>query len=135
MAQRKRGRPANPATEPRALTALQATLLAQAAKVGVSVDPAALEAAAGSLVPFSEQDLRVLEVVKDSPAVLNALARLAGENPDAFLRHVMNLLEFQKPKLARVEHTGNALGNVFIAVETRETGPPAKLVGKVVSEQ
>lgn len=99
------------------------------------MDPETLRAAAGSLVPFSEADLRVLEVVKDSPAVLSALARLAGENPDAFLRHVMNLLEFQKPKLARVEHTGKALGNVFIAVEARETGPPTKLAGKVVSEQ
>lgn len=134
MAARKRGRPAL-GNDPQTATVLQATLLAQAAGAGVPVDPKTLAAQAGALVPFSETDLRVLEVVKDSPAVLTALARIAGENPDAFLRHVLSLLEFSKPKLARVEHAGKVGGNVFVAVEAREAGPPAHVPGRVVSEQ
>jgi hypothetical protein len=64
------------------------------------------------------------------------MARLAVENPDAFLRHYSNFLEFSKPKLARVEHKHEGAGiGVFVAVEQRESGPPQKLVGKIVSEQ
>ncbi len=132
---RKRGRPPK-GRDPERATVLQATLLAEAAKAGVPVSAETAERMAGALVPFSSADLRVLEVIKDSPAVLNALARLADENPDAFLRHVLSLLEFSKPKLARVEniHEGDA-GKVFIVVEQRESGPPPRLADKVVSEQ
>lgn len=130
----KVGRPAS-GRDPMAVTVLQASLLEQAAKAGVPVSAETAERVAGALVPFSAADLRVLEVVKDSPAVLNALARVADEDPDAFLRHVLSLLEFSKPKLARVEnlHEGTALG-VFVAVEQREPGPPPAIAGKVVSE-
>lgn len=127
------GRPAKD-NDPRAVTVLQATLLAEAAKAGVSVSPETLERIAGSLAPFSSADLRVLEAIKDSPAVLAALARLAEEDPDSFLKHVTNLMEFTRPKLARVEHTGegDARLGIFIAVEQRESGPPPALAGKVV---
>lgn len=115
-----------------AATSLQASLLVQAAQAGVPVDPETAARLAGALVKFSAADLRVLEVIKDSPAALAAMARLADEDPDAFLRQVQGFLEFSKPKLARVEHTGNAMSQVFVAVEQRETGPPPKLVGKVI---
>jgi hypothetical protein len=64
------------------------------------------------------------------------MARLAVENPDAFLRHYATFLEFTKPKLARVEHTGNAAGvGVFVAVEQREAGPPPPLAGRVLEQK
>lgn len=131
---RKRGRPPK-GDDPLAVTALQATLLSQAASAGVPVDPEAVDRVAGALAKFSAKDVRAVEVLRDSPLALEAMARLSVENPDAFLRHYATFLEFSRPKLARVEHDhqGNALG-VFVAVETRESGPPPK-AGKVVSEQ
>lgn len=132
---RKRGRPPKD-NDPLAVTALQATLLSQAASAGVPVDPSTLDKAAQSLAKFSEKDIRALEVLSDSPLALAAMARLAEENPDAFLRHWATFLEFSRPKLARIEHQheGNALG-VFVAVEQREAGPPPPAAGRVVSEQ
>lgn len=116
--------------------ALQANLLAAAAGAGVPVDPGAVDRVAKALAKFSAHDVQAVEILKDSPLALEAMARLAVENPDAFLRHYSNFLEFSKPKLARVEHKheGANLG-VFVAVEQREAGPPPKLVGKVVSDQ
>lgn len=118
-----------------AVTVLQASLLSQAAQAGVPVQPETLDRVAAALARFSAKDVKAIEVLKDSPLALEAMARLAVENPDAFLRHYATFLEFHKPKLARVEHTGNALAQTFIAVEQRESGPPPKLAGKVVSEQ
>ncbi len=122
--------------EPLGVVALQASLLSQAAAAGVPVSAEALEKAAGTLAKFTAHDVRVLEVLKDAPLALASMARLADENPDAFLRHWATFLEFSRPKLARVEHTGNAQGGqIFIAVESREAGPPEKLRARVVSEQ
>lgn len=126
---RRRGRPAV-GHDPLAVTALQANLLAQAAQAGVPVDPKAVDRVAQALAKFSAKDVQAIEVLKDSPLALEAMARLAVENPDAFLRHYATFLEFHKPKLARVEHTGKAIGNVFVAVEQREAGPPPALAGK-----
>lgn len=119
-----------------AATALQASLLSQAASAGVPVPAETLEKVAAALVKFSAVDVKAVEALKDSPLALEAMARLAVENPDAFLKHFATFLEFSRPKLARVEHTGEAsrLG-VFVAVEQRESGPPERLAGKVVSEQ
>lgn len=129
----KRGRPAKD-NDGLAVTALQGSLLAQAVRAGVKVLPEDLERAAKALTKFSAVDLRALEVIKDSPLALEVLAQLAGSDPDAFLKHFTNLLEFSKPKLARTEHVGNAgSGAVFITVETREQGPPAS--ARIVSEQ
>jgi len=60
-----------------------------------------------------------------TPLVAGALAQLAAEDPDAFLKHYANLAEFKMPKLARVEHTveGAVDHRHFVAVEHRETGP------------
>lgn len=129
---RKRGRPSTE-TDPMKAVALQAGILAQAASVGVPVSKDAVDKVAAALAKFSAVDVRAVEILKDSPLALEAMARLAVENPDAFLRHYAAFLEFTKPKLARVEHTGDAskLG-IFIAVEQREAGPPPPLVGKVV---
>lgn len=123
--------------EPVSVVALQARLLSQAVEAGVPVKPETLEKAASVLARFSPADLTRLEAVADSPLALEALARLADENPEAFLRQYANLLEFSKPRLARVEHKSEGLGlaGIFVAVETREAGPPPPLVGKVVSEQ
>jgi hypothetical protein len=97
------------------------------------VDPEAVDAVAQALVRFAAKDVQAVDILKDSPLALEAMARLAVENPDAFLRHYAAFLEFSRPKLARVEHTGKALGNIFIAVEQRETGPPP--AARLVSEQ
>jgi hypothetical protein len=128
----KRGRPAL-GNDPLAVTALQANLLAQAAGAGVPVDPEAVDAVAQALVRFAAKDVQAVDILKDSPLALEAMARLAVENPDAFLRHYAAFLEFSKPKLARVEHKhdGANLG-VFVAVEHREAGPPARLADKVI---
>ena len=135
MGQRKRGRPATGDDSFKA-AALQAHLLAEAAGAGVPVAPEAVDRAAAALAKFSAKDVRALEVLTDSPLAMEAMSRLAVENPDAYLRHYATFLEFSKPKLARVEHKhdGAAVG-VFVAVEQREAGPPPKLAGKVVSEQ
>lgn len=135
MAQTKRGRPAI-GNDPMKAVALQATLLASAAGAGVLVDPGAIDRVATALAKFSAHDIQAIEILKGSPLALEAMARLAVENPDAFLRHYSNFLEFSKPKLARVEHKheGANLG-VFVAVEQREAGPPARLADKLVSEQ
>lgn len=130
---RLRGRPAK-GNDPLAVTALQGSLLVEAAKAGVPVSAESLKGAAAALAKFSAADLQALEVVAESPAALEALAFLASMDPDAFLKHFTNLLEFSKPKLARTEHVGNAQGGaIFISVETRESGPPAH--ARVVSEQ
>lgn len=130
---KKRGRPAA-GNDTLAATALQGSLLAQAAVAGVPVSQETLLDAATALVRFSEADLRALEVIKESPIALRALATLAQTDPDTFLKHFTNLLEFSKPKLARTEHVGNAAGGaVFITVEARESGPPKD--ARVVSEQ
>jgi predicted NBD/HSP70 family sugar kinase len=128
------GRPAKD-NEPTSLVALQGHLLAEAARAGVPVNQETLERAATALARFSATDLKALEAVAGSPLALEALARLADENPDAFLKHYAALLEFSRPKLARVEHQheGNPLTGIFIAVEQRESGPPPALAGKVVS--
>lgn len=132
---KRRGRPAK-GNDPMAAVALQAGILSQAASAGVPVAKEAVDKVAQALAKFSAVDVRAVEILKDSPLALEAMARLAVENPDAFLRHYATFLEFTKPKLARVEHTGDAskLG-VFIAVEQREAGPPPPLAGKVVSKQ
>lgn len=118
------------------VAALQAGLLAQAASAGVPVSPEAVDKVAAALAKFSAVDVRAVEILKDSPLALEAMAKLAVSNPDAFLRHYATFLEFTRPKLARVEHTGDAAKmGVFIAVEQRESGPPSPLKGKVVSEQ
>jgi hypothetical protein len=100
------------------------------------LDPGAVDRVAQALAKFSAHDIQAIEILKGSPLALEAMARLAVENPDAFLRHYSNFLEFSKPKLARIEHKhdGSAIG-VFVAVEQREAGPPPHLAGKVVSEQ
>ena len=118
------------------MTALQASLLSQAASAGVPVDPAAVDRVAQALAKFSAKDVQAVEVLRDSPLALEAMARLAVENPDAFLRHYATFLEFTKPKLARVEHNhqGNALG-VFVAVEQREAGPPPHVAGRVIDHE
>ena len=135
MANRKRGRPAKD-NDPMAAVALQARILADAAEAKVPVPEGAVDKVAQALARFSAVDVRAVEILKDSPLALEAMARLAVENPDAFLRHYATFLEFTKPKLARVEHTGNAAGvGVFIAVEQRESGPPQKLVGKVIEHE
>lgn len=131
----KRGRPAGGVDSAR-LTALQADLLSQAAKAGVPVAPEAVDKAAAALAKFTTRDVRVLDVLTDSPLALEAMAQLAVDNPDAFLRHYATFLEFSKPKLARVEHQHEGMNlGVFVAVEQREPGPPPALRGKVVSEQ
>lgn len=118
-----------------AAVALQARILADAADAKVPVPEGAVDKVAQALAKFSAVDVRAVEILKDSPLALEAMARLAVENPDAFLRHYASFLEFSKPKLARVEHTGKALGNVFVAVEQREAGPPPRLQDKIVSDQ
>lgn len=132
---RPKGRPPTD-TDPVALIALQGALLKQAAEAGVPVAPETSERLAKALAKFSPADLTALEVVASSPLALEALVRLAEDNPEAFLRQYANLAEFNRPRLARVEHKGDGLGlGVFVAVEQREAGPPPHLAGKVVSEQ
>lgn len=69
-----------------------------------------------------------------TPLVAEALARLAVDDPDAFLKHFANLAEFKMPKLARVEHKveGQIDQRHFVAVEHREAGP--KLIEAEVRE-
>jgi hypothetical protein len=121
--------------EPRSIVALQATLLAEAAKAGVPVDPDTLKRVGAILGRFTEADLLQLEAVAGSSLALEALARLADDNPEAFLRQYANLMEFSKPRLARVEHKGDGTGlaGIFISVEAREAGPPP--AARVVSSQ
>lgn len=132
MANRKRGRPSKD-NDPMAAVALQARVLADAAEAKVPVPEGAVDKVAAALARFSAVDVRAVEILKDSPLALEAMARLAVEDPDAFLRHYATFLEFTRPKLARVEHTGEAgkLG-VFIAVEQREAGPPPPLAGRII---
>lgn len=116
-----------------AAVALQARVLADAAEAKVPVPEGAVDKVAAALAKFSAVDVRAVEILKDSPLALEAMARLAVENPDAFLRHYATFLEFTRPKLARVEHDHKgSLGNVFIAVEQREAGPPLQLAGKII---
>lgn len=70
-----------------------------------------------------------------TPIVAEALGRLAVEDPDAFLKHYANLLEFKTPKLARIEHKveGQIDQRHFVAVEHREAGP--KLIEAEVREE
>ena len=89
---------------------------------------AEIVAAALADAPGTAKDMEV--ALKDTierltPLVAGALAQLAHEDPDAFLKHYANLAEFKMPKLARVEHqvAGAVDHRHFVAVEHREAGP------------
>lgn len=120
--------------DPASATALQASLLAEAARAGVPVSPETLDRVAGSLVRLGATDLRVLGDLADAPAVVEALGRLATDDPEAFLRQLANLMEFSRPRLARVEQKVEGQGNTFIVVEQRPE-PPKDVKDRIVSEQ
>ena len=89
---------------------------------------AEIMAAAIAEAPATARDMEL--ALKDTierltPLVAGALATLAAEDPDAFLKHYANLAEFKMPKLARVEHqvAGAVDHRHFVAVEHREAGP------------
>lgn len=122
-----------PETETSQVVRLQAHLLSEAAKAGVPVKPETAAEVASALSKFSPADLTKLEAIADSPLALEALAKLAEENPEAFLRQYANLIEFSRPRLARTEIKADGpLAAVFVAVEQREAGPPAPARGKVI---
>jgi hypothetical protein len=95
------------------MVALQAEVLLEASRTGAL--PIAADAA---------EAIRAL-VDRMTPSAAEAMTRLAAEDPDAFLKHFLNMAEFKLPKLARVEHQveGQIAHQHFVAVERREEGP------------
>ncbi len=95
-----------------------------------------LEAHRNGSVPMTADSAGAIKELVDrmTPSAAEAMARLAVEDPDAFLKHFLNMAEFKLPKLARVEHQveGGLSHQHFVAVERREEGPrpiEAKVVG------
>jgi len=82
-------------------------------------------------VPAREFDSALKVLVEEmEPLARQALVQLAASDPDAFLKHFINLAEFKAPKLARVEHrVEGALDHLhYVAVERREE-PPVLIEG------
>jgi hypothetical protein len=111
---------AETAAPPR-MVALQAEVLLEASRTGA--------------LPIGADAAEAIKALVDrmTPSAAEAMTRLAVENPDAFLKHFLNMAEFKLPKLARVKHQvdGQVDHRHFVAVEKREERPVIDV--KVVS--
>jgi hypothetical protein len=77
------------------------------------------------LAARSGQEVGLPLAIAGSPVAREAALDLLVEDPDAYLKHHLAALEFERPKLGRVEHKveGHLEHEHFVAVERREERP------------